>query len=932
MRRRLSSRVAVLALVAAAVSLGYALQRLGEARESPDCASPRALPSTGGEIPPAACAESIFDLRFRGYSAGEARDLLDCYLPACRSCYAVGQLTLDVLFPIVYALLLMAAVFWLQKKNREWRSERKEETAQVFPLLRERLGDWLPRLPVAAAVADLVENLLVAYLATFDRGFAWAAPVASAATVVKWLLIALLAAWFLIAGRWIVERLVLVRVPLLSYAALLALAVLGRPKEGLPTIENLISVDLGPRLFFAGLAALLACAAIGVCFLLTWRLSEVRFGARELTLPSWVEGWGYRSIALLLLLAIPLILALWKPHAAAADEAWTASMTLAASSLAAVVLLKLISLARRWEAMRTLARAAERVLSSLGRGYDSHEEGHGLSLAIGAFLGLCYALGFTLGDPAEQRLPVPTVALVILLITLLCMILSFLAFVLDRRRIPLLAGVLAYAVGMAFLWPQSHFFAVGEAPAEGVAGAVATPGDARRARLARRSEENAGSVLTVVSLSGGGIQAAGWSTQVLTGLQEALGADFTRSIHLISSTSGGSVGAMFFLEGFTDPSGAPPDEMLGKIRDAAIEPSLDEAAWGLVFPDFLRAAVPILPGLQDGADSRDRGWAMERAWLRSLCGMRGVAAAQCARSSPSLSGWRQRTARGEIPAVIFNTTVVESGKPLLISTVDLTSIQELARSSQDLDSGPGIGDLESEFLPAAPGLASERRPLDLEVTTAARLSATFPVVSPAATAKWGDSALKTRPDLVPWHLADGGYFDNYGVSASVLWLRDLLRSAPSEAQLAKTRVLFVQVDAFPPSAERPPVLRRGWLGGLTAPIETLLAARVSSQSLRSESERGLFMEICERDPRFRCEEASFRPRSLPGSLDARDPPLSWELSLEDRQRLRRDWLYRANRRQVEKIRGFLRRPESASRTPDARPENPRFAERPPEKP
>ena len=62
--------------------------------------------------------------------------------------------------------------------------------------------------------------------------------------------------------------------------------------------------------------------------------------------------------------------------------------------------------------------------------------------------------------------------------------------------------------------------------------------------------------LVMVAASGGGIQASGWMTQVLAGLQndndKDLGLDFIKKIGLISSASGGSVGSMFYLNQFDD--------------------------------------------------------------------------------------------------------------------------------------------------------------------------------------------------------------------------------------------------------------------------------------------------------------------------------------------------------------------------------------------
>jgi hypothetical protein len=69
---------------------------------------------------------------------------------------------------------------------------------------------------------------------------------------------------------------------------------------------------------------------------------------------------------------------------------------------------------------------------------------------------------------------------------------------------------------------------------------------------------------------------------------------------------------------------------------------------------------------------------------------------------------------------------------------------------------------------------------DLPITSAARLSATFPWISPIAR-----PAVGTVDDRIAYHLADGGYFDNHGVATAVDFLRTVKRElAPAIRELA----------------------------------------------------------------------------------------------------------------------------------------------------
>jgi hypothetical protein len=83
-----------------------------------------------------------FDTRWRSYTPGEAHALLTSMGEGGRQIYAATQLTLDVLFPFVYAGLFAALLLKLDATPRR-----------------------LLLVPAAAAAADLLENCLTAYLA-----------------------------------------------------------------------------------------------------------------------------------------------------------------------------------------------------------------------------------------------------------------------------------------------------------------------------------------------------------------------------------------------------------------------------------------------------------------------------------------------------------------------------------------------------------------------------------------------------------------------------------------------------------------------------------------------------------------------------------------------------------------------------------------------
>src|SRR5262249_11055263 len=117
----------------------------------------------------------------------------------------------------------------------------------------------------------------------------------------------------------------------------------------------------------------------------------------------------------------------------------------------------------------------------------------------------------------------------------------------------------------------------------------------------------------------------------------------------------------------------------------------------------------------------DRGWALEEAWQKNVSPALG-------RSMRSLqageeAGWR--------PSLVFSPMLVEDGRRLLISNLDLKEITEsegsLFIADDDEFNCEGSYSLSAvEFYRLFPS-ADEFR-----LSTAVRMSASFPYVSPAA--------------------------------------------------------------------------------------------------------------------------------------------------------------------------------------------------------
>lgn len=124
---------------------------------------------------------------------------------------------------------------------------------------------------------------------------------------------------------------------------------------------------------------------------------------------------------------------------------------------------------------------------------------------------------------------------------------------------------------------------------------------------------------------------------------------------------------------------------------------------------------------------------------------------------------------------------------------------------------------------------------DIKIVTAARLSATFPYVTPVSRA----DKLPTGAAVRPYHIADGGYYDNYGVMTIVEWLDKHILPHADRWQIGT--VVFVQIQITETSNET--LASSGWQSAFIGPLVTLFNVRQSTQRDRNNIEIGMLKRI-----------------------------------------------------------------------------------------
>jgi len=282
-------------------------------------------------------------------------------------------------------------------------------------------------------------------------------------------------------------------------------------------------------------------------------------------------------------------------------------------------------------------------------------------------------------------------------------------------------------------------------------------------------------------------------------------------------------------------SGQPEDDLL-QIVDIISQDSLSPVVRHLALP---------LPG--------DRGKALEKAWEKNTSGALAKPFAQL--RDDERQGWR--------PSLVFSPMLVEDGRRLLISNLDL---RFLVRNTGSLLTDPkrDPGEYSTsglQFFELFPDAIETR------LSTIVRMNASFPYITP-------DAELATEP---PRRVIDAAFYDRFGVNLAALWIhhsRDWILENTSG-------VVLIQIRDRLRDVQEPPRWRR-WrraISQFTTPLEGAIHARNATMSFRNDELLSLL------DGEFNREQDRDFFTTVVFEYPGR-APLSWYLPPEDLQNIK----------------------------------------------
>ncbi|HYZ83525.1 MAG TPA: patatin-like phospholipase family protein [Bryobacteraceae bacterium] len=614
----------------------------------------------------------------------------------------------------------------------------------------------------------------------------------------------------------VIPRLFLLRVPIIFGIITLGLPFFAR-RAARPLLWNLFDVPPGWPVYIVTLTTQALCCSVLMTGFVALRHAD-RFDLPALWPEALGPGWLAAAVA-----TVGVVPNLWAILADIRRHRGAYYLWIAFALITGFGLLYIAS----WLTERNLIHITIQP-SVFWKGYFNEKSelgAHVLAIIGFGIAFLLYAFLWT------QKRSAPTLAYLNIWLSLLCFGLAGLTFFFDAYRVPLMLAIALVLTITAQMRGSDHYFRLDKC-------------ESSPAPLPAQIAKNKGPRFIVVAANGGGIQSATWTARVLYGLEAEAreqGLELGSHIALMSGVSGGSVGLLNALAAYNDAG----EFDLARLEGALItsgSSSLVDVTRGLIYPDFLATVLPTL-----SYRLYDRGNFLEKAWVDSAEREIGP---NIHHRKP-MSSHYELVAKGVRPGAIFNATVVETGERILLGTASVPDSPETGRR------------FLRDIIPPQ---------RDIEFVTAARLSATFPFVTPAAR--------PDTPDEPGFHIVDGGYYDNYGVTTAVEWLEEALQSSEGV-----TDVLFLRLHGASTKANADAPKSRGWFFQFLAPLKTMLSVRTSGQKAHGLLQ---FELLCKR---WKARGVNIESVVFEFDRDrtAGDPPLSWHLSPKDRVEIEHDW-------------------------------------------
>ncbi len=268
-------------------------------------------------------------------------------------------------------------------------------------------------------------------------------------------------------------------------------------------------------------------------------------------------------------------------------------------------------------------------------------------------------------------------------------------------------------------------------------------------------------VMIFINVSGGGLRSGTFVMNSLQHLDSMTGGKLMQHTMLISGASGGMLAATYYRELYRRQlSDSSVNRNDPRYTDNIANDLLNPLFSSMVARDIFSPAQKFQVG--EYSYVKDRGYAFEQKLDRNTAHLLGG----------QLKEYISDEQQARIPLMIFNSTIAQDGRRMMISTQPLRFMMKPAKDAGDTATSPDAVDFASYF--------AKQGPLNVRLLTALRMNATFPYVLPNV---W----LPTNPVI---DVMDAGLRDNFGQETALRFIdyfQDWLKENTSAVVLIQLR-------------------------------------------------------------------------------------------------------------------------------------------------
>lgn len=292
--------------------------------------------------------------------------------------------------------------------------------------------------------------------------------------------------------------------------------------------------------------------------------------------------------------------------------------------------------------------------------------------------------------------------------------------------------------------------------------------------------------MVLLCVSGGGMKAATWTTQVMQQVDKALKGELMNHTSLISGASGGMLGAAYMREVYLQ-------KKLGReinfydhqyIKDISTD-LLNSILFTIVANDLFLPWTTFKSGGYEY--HKDRGYIFEKQFNENTHGL----------LDKTISAYKIPEQKGVVPMMFITPSIVNDGRRMIISPQGVSYMTKtpIVQSKRNTVKADAV-DFGKIF--------QDQDAMNLKFTTALRMNATYPYILP-------NVHLPSSPEI---EVLDAGFRDNHGITSATRFIhvfKDWIVENTSG-------VVLVQIDTKDGINEVTPSDADGLLGSIFNPL------------------------------------------------------------------------------------------------------------------